>query len=249
MKLTCKNCDHIYTGHYCSNCGQTAETHKLNFHFLWHEIRHGLLHFDEGFFYSGKELFTRPGHTIREFIEGKRIKHFKPISLVIVLATLYGFFYHYYDISFVELSSQSPSNTGIDVTKLNEWNEWMGTHYAWSTLLTIPFYTIGTSIAFRKQGYNVVEYFMLNTFKASQKMFVHIATFPLLYHFNGTHSMKTLSFVIYMVDVGFIYWTNAQFFNKMSLKKSFFLTLLSQLIFLSSLISVIIIIDLIIRIM
>jgi hypothetical protein len=46
MKLTCKNCNHIYSGHYCCNCGQTAETHKLNFQFILHEIEYGLFHFD-----------------------------------------------------------------------------------------------------------------------------------------------------------------------------------------------------------
>jgi hypothetical protein len=244
MKVTCKNCNHIYTGNYCNNCGQTAETHQLNFHFLWHEIQHGLFHFDQGILYSGKQLFTRPGHTIREFIEGKRVKHFKPISMIIFLATLYGFLYHYFHISFAEPSPNSASEVGIDVVKFNEW---MGTHYAWATLLTIPFYTIGTSIAFKKQGYNLVEYFILNTFKASQKLFVHIATFPLLYYFNGTHTMKTLSFIIYLVDVVFIYWTNEQFFNKLSLKKTFLLTLLSQLIFLSCLILTILLVDLILK--
>lgn len=242
MKVTCKNCNHIYKGHYCSNCGQTAETHRLNLHFLWHEIRHSLFHFDEGILYSGKQLFTQPGHTIREFIEGKRVKHFKPISLVIVLATLYGLLYHYFHISFVVATEQNASEAGIDVVKFNEW---MGTHYAWTTLLTIPLYTIGTSIAFRKQGYNLVEYFILNTFKASQKLFVHIALFPLLYHFNGTPKMRMLSLVIYLIDVVFIYWTNAQFFNELSLKKSLLLTLLSQLIFLSCLISIILVIELI----
>jgi hypothetical protein len=244
MNVTCKNCSHIYKGHFCSNCGQTSDTHRLNFHFLWHEIRHSLFHFDEGILYSGKQLFSKPGHTIREFIEGKRVKQFKPISLVIVLATLYGLLYHYFHISFVEPSPNSASEAGIDIVKFNEW---MGTHYAWITLLTIPLYTIGTSIAFRKQGYNLVEYFILNTFKASQKLFVHIATFPLLYYFNGTHSMRTLSFIIYLVDVVFIYWTNAQFFNKLSLKKSLLLTLLSQLIFLSCLILTIVVVDLILK--
>lgn len=242
MKLTCKNCNHIYTGHYCSNCGQTAETHRLNFHFLWHEIQHGLFHFDQGILYSAKQLFTRPGHSIREFIEGKRAKHFKPISLVIVLATLYGLLYHYFHISFVVESTPNSSETGIDVVKFNEWT---GTHYAWATLLTIPLFTIGTSIAFRKQGYNLVEFFILNSFKAAQKLFVHLALFPLLYYFNGTPKMKTLSLIIYLIDVVFIYWTNAQFFNKLSLKKSLLLTLFSQLIFLICLISIILIIELI----
>jgi hypothetical protein len=244
MNVTCKNCNHIYKGHFCNNCGQTAETHKLNFHFLWHEIQHSLFHFDQGILYSGKQLFTRPGNSIREFIEGKRVRHFKPLSLVIILATLYGLLYHYFHISFADASQDSSSKVGIDVIKFNEW---MGTHYAWTTLLTIPIYTIGTSIAFRKQDYNLVEYFILNTFKASQKLFVHIALFPLLYYFNGTPRMRMLSLVIYCIDVVFIYWTNSQFFNKLSLKKSLLLTLLSQLIFLSCLISIILIIDLIIK--
>jgi Protein of unknown function (DUF3667) len=240
MTSTCKNCNQIYKGHYCSNCGQSAETHQLNFHFLWHEIQHGLLHFDEGILYSGKQLFTRPGNSIREFIEGKRIKHFKPISLVIILASLYGLLYHYFNISFIV----SPTNSSINLVKFNEWT---GTHYAWVTLLTIPLYTIGTCIAFRKQGYNIIEYFILNTFKASQRLFVHLATFPLLYYFNGTPKMKALSFIIYLIDVVFIYWTNAQFFNKLHFKKTLLLTLLSQLIFLSCLLSIIFIAELVLE--
>jgi len=166
------------------------------------------------------------------------------MSLVIVLASLYGLLYHYFHISFVVTSPNDSSEAGIDLVKFNEWT---GTHYPWVTLLMIPLYTIGTSIAFRKQGYNVVEYFILNTYKASQKLFVHLALFPLLYYFNGTPKMRILSLIIYIIDVVFIYWTNAQFFNKMSLKKSFLLTLLSQLIFLTCLISIILVVDLILK--
>ncbi|MES2575151.1 MAG: DUF3667 domain-containing protein [Bacteroidota bacterium] len=238
MDVTCKNCGQTYTGHYCNNCGQPAATHQLNFHFLWREIQHSLLHFDEGILYSIKQLFTRPGHSIRDFVEGKRIKHFKPISLVLLLATLYGFLYHYYNISF----SNDTSEVGVDSTKFNDW---LGSHYPWVILLTIPFYTIGTSIAFKKQGYNLVEYFILNTFKASQRLFLHIALFPLLYYYNGTSMMKTLSLIIYLIDVVFIYWTNAQFFNKLSLKRTLLLTFLSQLIFLTSLILIILIVKLV----
>lgn len=105
MEITCKNCHQIYTGHYCNNCGQSAETHKINAHFLWHDIQHGLLHFEKGILYSLKQLFSRPGHSIREFIEGKRVRHFKPLSLVVVLATLYGFMYHYFHINLYPYTS------------------------------------------------------------------------------------------------------------------------------------------------
>lgn len=149
MEVICKNCQQVYKGHYCNNCGQPADTHKINAHFLWHDIQHGLLHFDAGIPYSLKQLFTRPGHTIREFIEGKRVRHFKPLSLVAVLGAFYGFLYHYYHIDLFKTQ-----DSDLD---LGDFNEWMATHFAWTIIVTIPIYTIGTYTVFRKQGYNFFE--------------------------------------------------------------------------------------------
>lgn len=245
MIVICKNCNQHFKGHYCSNCGQPADTHKLNFHFLMHEIQHGLVHFDKGVLYSAKQLFTRPGDTIREFIEGKRIKHFKPISLVVVLATLYGLLYHYFDINtIVDTSSNSTTDPVFNLKKINEW---MATHTSSLTLASIPLYTLGTYIAFRKQGYNYIEYFILNTFKASQRLFVDLALFPLLYYFNGTPNIKTITTILYVIDIILIYWTNVQFFNKLTKTKAFLLSVLSHLIFLVSFTIVLVIIFLIIE--
>ncbi|WP_343694197.1 DUF3667 domain-containing protein [Flavobacterium sp.] len=226
MEITCKNCHQIYKGHYCNNCGQSAETHKINAHFLWHDIQHGLLHFDKGILYSLKQLFTRPGDSVREFIEGKRVRHFKPLSLVVVLATFYGFMYHYFHINLY------PYNSDVSGINYYEFNEWMSTHFSWITIATIPIYTIGTFICFRKQGYNFVEFFVLNTFKASQRLFAHLLTFPLLYYFNGKPEITSFVKILYVIDVLLILWTNIQFFDRISRIKALYLSILSHLIFL-----------------
>ncbi|TPG37615.1 DUF3667 domain-containing protein [Flavobacterium pectinovorum] len=225
MEIICKNCKHVFHGQFCNNCGQTADTHKINTHFLWHDIQHGLLHFDAGIPYSIKQLFTRPGHSIREFIEGKRVKHFKPLSLVVVLATLYGLLYHYFHINIFADSDK----TDFDYDKFNEW---MATHFSWTTIATIPLYTIGTYIAFRKQGYNFIEYFVLNTFKASQRIFAQIVMFPILFYSNSASHLQMYSNLTYAIGMILIFWTNMQFFNKISKTKVFFLTLLSHVLFL-----------------
>jgi hypothetical protein len=229
MNITCKNCHQTFKGHYCSNCGQTAETHKLNLHYLWHDIQHGLFHFDSGIAYTVKQLFTRPGHSIREFIEGKRVKHFKPVSLVMVLATAYIALIHLLHIElYVDTYDTLSSNSHINV---EQFKEWMASHFAWITLAFIPLHTIGTVICFRKQGYNFIEYFVLNTYKASQKLFVAILFIPLLYHFSGTQTIHTLTKIILLIDFFLYFWTNAQFFNHLSKTKTFFLTLLTHLLF------------------
>lgn len=225
MEIICKNCQHVFHGNYCNNCGQTADTHKINAHFIWHDIQHGLFHFDTGILYSFKQLFTRPGHSIREFIEGKRVKHFKPVSLVVLTATLYGFLYHYFHINVYQNIS---SDIDFD---LNDFNEWTATHYAWINIATIPIYTLGTFICFKKQGYNFVELFILNTFKASQRLFAHIVTLPVLYYYNGTPEILIATKIIYAIDLILIFWTNIQFFNKISKLKAFLLSILSHIIF------------------
>ncbi|MEO6175269.1 MAG: DUF3667 domain-containing protein [Flavobacterium circumlabens] len=224
MEITCKNCKQIYKGHYCNNCGQPAATYKINGHYLWHEIRHSLLHFDEGIPYSIKQLFTRPGHSIREFIEGKRVRHFKPLALVVVLATFYGLLYHEFHVSLFD----DPANTSIDIGKFNEWSS---KHYSWIIILTIPFFTLGTYISFRKQGYNFVEYIVFNTYKASQKLVAHLITFPIVIYYNGKPEVQKILIAIYVLDLILTFWTNIQFFNKISKTKAFLLSILSQLIF------------------
>ena len=229
MEITCKNCHQLYTGHYCSNCGQPAETNKINFHYLWKDVRHDLLHYNQGITYTAKQLFTRPGHSIREFIEGKRVRHIKPISLVMLLATTYIALIHILNIEmFVKtqefVDTKSPINTGKLIG-------WLNDHFAWITLACIPLHTIGTNISFRKQGYNFVEYLVLNTYKASQKLYIAILFIPLYYYYSGTSTISTLSKTAMVIDFFLYFWTNEQFFNQLSKTKTFFLTLLTHLIF------------------
>lgn len=228
--VNCKNCNHSFTGRFCSNCGQPADTHKINLHFLWHDIQHGLFHFDKGVFYTVKELFTRPGHSIREFIEGRRVNHFKPVSMVVLLATLYGLLYHHYGINLFVPRTE-------DSKELSEYiNHWTSNHYSWYTLATIPLFSLGTYISFKSQKYNYFEYLVLNTFKASQRLVLHLVTFPLLVYCNGKPSLDTLIYAYYAADLFLIYWTNFQFFNKMGWWKVLLLSICSHLIMVFTLI-------------
>lgn len=242
MTITCKNCNQDFKGHFCNNCGQTADTHKMDFHFLWHDIQHGLLHFDKGILYTSKQLLTRPGHSIREFIEGKRVYHFKPISLVIVLATVFGILYHYFHINLLKVnyandfqkgfnSVKSPSDQHPFILDFDNLNEWIATHYSWAALLLLPFYALASFLAFRKSGYNYVEHFILNAFLAAQGLLVNIILFPLMYLYNATPTLSIISGVCTFVCYALMYWGYIQFFKQYSKPKAFLLSLLSFLYF------------------
>jgi Protein of unknown function (DUF3667) len=238
MTTNCLNCDTVLQGKYCSNCGQSAETHKIDVHFLWHDIQHGLLHLDRGILFTTKELFTRPGNTIREFLEGKRVKHFKPISFVLVLAGIYGLLFHFFKINILA-NYAGISGSGEKFNHLKEvfenMSEWIAHHYSILALLQIPIYTTGTYLCFKKGGYNFVEHLIINTFLVGQRLILHIITFPLYYISNGTPMLIQANKIIAMIGFGLAIWTLIQLFknqNKRILKTIFSLLISFLLILL-----------------
>lgn len=240
MDHRCKNCQHLYTGQYCNVCGQAADTHKINLHYMWHDIQHGLFHVDKGILYSFKELYTRPGHTIREFIDGKRVKHFKPLSLVIVLATMYGFMYHYFNISVIpEVDfSENPEEKSV-IEKLNLW---LSMHLSLTHVVLIPVYALFSYLFFRKQGYNYAEHLILNAYSIGQRLFFMIASFPITYYLSSTHHLKLFIRIQFFIEMALMIWVYMQFFNKLSKWRSFFTSLLCTMVFFSFLLLLIIII-------
>lgn len=228
MQVTCKNCGLTYSGHFCSNCGQPAATHKLNLYFIWHDIQHGFFHFDTGVLFTAKELFTRPGDSIREFIEGKRVKHFKPISLVIILATFYGLLRHLFHFSILDKKSVSEIQ-GVDYENLNEW---ISHHYSWIILLSIPMFSVASFVVFRKQGYNFIEHFVLNSYMASQRLIFRIAIFPVIKYFSQSENITLFVDFLMLMDIVFIFWSYITFFQNLSKVKAFLFSIYTYLLFL-----------------
>lgn len=228
--ITCKNCNHDFEGKFCNNCGQSADTHRLNYKSLFKDLRKNFLkYFHGGIFYSLVQLFTRPGHTIREYIEGKRIKHFEPIALLLTLAALYGLLYHTFGINlFVDVSNHSSAS---QTTNMNLINKWLSNNYSLATLLSVPIYSIASFIVFSKQQYNFIEHVYLNTFLGSQRIFLHLLVFPLLVMYNGTAQLKIVMDVNIFLDFMLLVWSYVQFFDKLTKGKAILLSILSYLIF------------------
>ncbi len=230
--ITCKNCNNEFEGRFCNQCGQSAETHEMNLHFLVHDIQHGLFHLDKGFFFTIKELFTRPGYTIREYLQGKRVKHFKPISLILLLAGILGLLSHYFHYDMLSDTVQV-SGTGAqdeEIRKsIKEVSEWVSAHYALVSLLLLPVFTLGTFLSFRKKGYNFVEHLVINAFLTGQRLVLRILLFPGFYFLSGDN-LKNFSMFINTVIFILTFWTLFQFFNTTKKSTVFWRTLLSFII-------------------
>lgn len=69
----CANCTRPIDGDaqkFCPACGQSTPAHRIDWHFLAHELEPSVLHMDRGVLYTLRNLMMRPGHLMRDYWKG-----------------------------------------------------------------------------------------------------------------------------------------------------------------------------------
>jgi Protein of unknown function (DUF3667) len=192
----CANCDRAIDGadqKFCPACGQPVPAHRIDWHFLGHELEHSVLHMDRGIFYSLKHLMLRPGHFIRDYIEGRRAHHVKPMLLIMILAALMVFLAKYLlggDLIGTGLSSSAATSAGgnadgtLDPARLlvafESVKEWMNRNYTATTLLLLPLEAGAFKLVFRRiGGLNYPEWLVIVTYLTAQTFVIMALSVPL----------------------------------------------------------------------
>ena len=103
----CLNCGTVLTGPHCHQCGQAAHVHR-SISAFWHDILHGVLHFDGKFWNTLPLLAWKPGDLTRRYIHGERAKFISPMALF-----LFSIFMMFAIFSYVG----SPNFTGDSTVK------------------------------------------------------------------------------------------------------------------------------------
>lgn len=204
--IRCKNCSNVFSGQYCNHCGQDAHTGKLDFHFLMHEIQHGLLHADKGILFTIKELFIRPGHMLREFIAGKRVKHSKPLTFLVLITGLDAFINHYLHLSsFVPIDTKDHGVNSV----IEQVNEWSASHYILQLLLQLPLLSYVFYLLFRKYKTSYPEHLVINCYLSAQKMVIRLILLPMYYLIPGWSVLNNL-----VIPIGVTIWAYSQYYHK-----------------------------------
>jgi len=201
--IHCKNCGNNFHGHYCNNCGQDAHTGKIDEHFLYHEIQHGLLHIDTGILYTLKELCTHPGKTIRLFIDGKRVKHFKPLAFLIVMAGLYAFVNHFFNAGIIL------GHSGVKVAdnSIQAVNDYIKEHFEFFVLVELPVVSLAYYLLFKKYGTNYIEQLVINAYLSGLQVLIMILLLPVSYYF------PKVGHIFYLITPLLIYiWAYPQYY-------------------------------------
>jgi hypothetical protein len=76
----CLNCGAELAGPYCHGCGQKGHVHRTLTAF-WHDLAHGVLHFEGKIWRTLPLLAWRPGELTRRYVDGERARFVSPIAL------------------------------------------------------------------------------------------------------------------------------------------------------------------------
>ncbi len=77
---TCLNCRTPLVGSFCHGCGQHAHIHRTIMA-IFHDILHGVFHFEGKMWSTVPRLFWNPGDLTRRYIHGERAKFVSPLAL------------------------------------------------------------------------------------------------------------------------------------------------------------------------
>lgn len=201
--MNCKNCNSEVNQKYCSNCGQPTTLIRIDGHYIIHEIEH-VLHFERGILYTIKELLTKPGDNVRQFITENRARLVKPIIFLIVTSLIYTLVNQFFNIedSYVNFEESTKSTTGVIF-------EWAQNHYGYANIIMGIFIAFWTRIFFRKYNYNFFEILILLCFVMGMSMLI-FSFFALILVILKIKLMQIAG----IVGVAYSCWAIGQFFDK-----------------------------------
>lgn len=76
----CLNCGTARIGPHCHECGQSGHIHR-SIGAIWHDLLHGVLHFEGKLWRTLPLLTFRPGELMRRYVDGERARFVSPMAM------------------------------------------------------------------------------------------------------------------------------------------------------------------------
>ncbi len=215
----CLNCGHPVPDRYCGRCGQDAHhTHRLTMADMLHDIPHSIWHVDKGILFTLKSMIRRPGPTIRAWLAGRRVDHFRPLSLLLVVTSFYAVV-----SSLLHIKMLPPKGPGVPeaVYELQEVSQaFMMKYLAWCYIAMVPVWALFARWHLRRGGYNYAECLIIVAFLTAINNFFALLWLPITHHYSGTVQVGTASVVFMCLVVPYSTWAYSSLLSHTTLSRA-----------------------------
>lgn len=218
MENNCLNCGQIIIGNYCSNCGQ-KKYRRIDRKYIIEEAQYSLLHTNKGFLYSVKNILKNPGKTAREFIDGNRVNHYKPILLAFVLSGISAFISIKLIGIYKVMENMTVNGKAVNSPQMHEIMSYVTSYNSFIALLMIPFFALLTKSLFYKWGNNYYEHVVMNAFFQSYYTIIYILIlYPIMYFLKGNPDwILTMMSIAFMILPFLLIWFFKGFYENRKL--------------------------------
>ncbi|WP_326983019.1 DUF3667 domain-containing protein [Chryseobacterium sp. MYb264] len=219
MENICLNCNEIITANFCGNCGQ-KKYKRINRKYVIDEVQYTFLHTNKGFLYSVKKILKNPGKTAKDFIDGNRVNHYKPILLAFLLSGISAFL-SYKVIHFEKVLKLFYEKYTPNSSILTDLMATMNSYNSIFMLLLVPFFALLSKTVFMKWGQNYYEHVVMNAFVLSYYNILNIIfVYPILYFIRDDIQLFAIftTLVLFVGSFFMLIWFYKGFYSERSWK-------------------------------
>ncbi|MEP0214571.1 MAG: DUF3667 domain-containing protein [Cellulophaga sp.] len=173
--MNCKTCNTGITDthKYCSNCGAKIVLDRISLKGAWQEFIGPFFSWDNNFWKTLFNLFTKPKEVLEAYINGARKKYFQPFSYLVVYATIALIINKIFPstevVDFTNgfkygIGDANPKAPKEALESINLIYQFYTNYYNLIIISSIPVYSLLTYLTFRKRDHNYSEHLVFNAY-------------------------------------------------------------------------------------
>ena len=199
----CLNCESAIpaTARFCPRCSQRVDTTRLTFADMRRDLMHAFANVERGPLVFARALLLRPGEVAREYVEGRRRRHYGPFATLAVLVGLAALVLNLtgYQVLLREGVSAAPAAL-------------MHRYFNLVLLVQLPLLGGVCALMFRAAHLTLPEHMVLVAYTLGVRAFALTVTMPFAL-MNRTPEPTALQNIVFWVAWdGYFGWAAAQFY-------------------------------------
>ena len=200
----CLNCGNALAGpeRFCAQCGQRTDTTRLRFGDVVRDLMHAFANVERTPLAFLRVLLIEPGRVARDFVEGRRRRHYGPFATltVVVGATALAIQLSGYQVLARDGFAAAPTDL-------------LQRHFNLLQLAQVPLLGVCCAALFRSARLNLFEHMVLAAYALSVRGLLLLVVIPVAFASSALEPSQTSVYAFWAAWFAYFGWAGAQFYG------------------------------------